>query len=238
MIESIMTPQTMVKIEAIAKEVAAFQLKHFHTIDAGGGDVKASMEFVSFVDVESEKIIKKGLMAIDDSLGFYGEETGRTGNGELEWVVDPLDGTTNFLSGINHFSISIALVSKGEVLMGLIMKPSSNEIFTAIKGQGAYLNGERLANKPTLDPSRALIATGFPYRSIDLEDQFYACTKEVLRMGRGVRRMGSAALDLAYLSAGYLQGYWEQDLQPYDIAAGMLLLTEVGCPCTNQDGKP
>jgi myo-inositol-1(or 4)-monophosphatase len=235
--EQLLTKSILHELRSICLQTATFQMNNFHLMEPGAGDEKKRMELVSFVDLESEQMIHKELTRLAPNIGFFGEETGRSGDGQIEWIVDPLDGTTNFLSGIDHFSISIALVKQGEPLMGIVHRPSTKESFMAIKGQGAWLNDKQLSKKTFLEASRSLIATGFPYRSEDIEDDFYACSKRVLRLGRGIRRMGSAAMDLAYISAGYLQGYWESDLQAYDIAAGMVLLEETGCACTNQNGE-
>jgi myo-inositol-1(or 4)-monophosphatase len=231
--------EVMQKCVKAVQEAGDFQLKHFRTMPAGYGDEKDVREMVSFVDVESEKILKAQLMPLVDGAGFYGEESGQEGSMDLTWVVDPLDGTTNYLSGVDHFSVSVALVEKGLPILALVLKPVSSDLWTCIKGEGLYYKGEKLQQvSPTLEPSQALYVTGFPYRSPDVFENFFDCAGKVLLTGRGMRRSGSAALDVCHVASGWLQGFWESDLQPYDIAAGMLFMEENGCVVTNGDGKP
>ena len=203
----------------------------------GMGDMKTVRETVSFVDVESEKMLYAGLLPLVEGAGFYGEESGKSGSQELVWIVDPLDGTTNFLSGFDQFCVSIALVKEGQPQLGVIYKPSTGEVYSSLKGQGAFYNGVRTKpSYPEVTESDALFMTGFPYRSPDVSDQFFDAAAKVLTLGRGIRRSGSAALDVANLSMGWLQGFWETDLQPYDIAAGLLLMEENGVVVSNQHG--
>ena len=224
---------------AAVAQASAFQLKHFRSMPAGADDQKAAREMVSFVDVESEKILFDGLLPLVDGAGFFGEESGKTGSQELVWVVDPLDGTTNYLSGLDHFSISIALVKDGEPILGILHKPSTQETWTCIKGRGLHYKSEPVAQvSQSLEAKDALFVTGFPYRSQDIAAKFFACADEVLVTGRGIRRTGSAALDVANLSCGWYQGFWESDLQAYDIAAGLLFMQENGCIVTNHHGGP
>jgi myo-inositol-1(or 4)-monophosphatase len=223
-------------LEIVAK-ASAFQLQHFRSMPAGADDQKAAREMVSFVDVETEKILFDGLLPLVDGAGFFGEESGKTGSQDLVWIVDPLDGTTNYLSGLDHFSISIALVKGGQPIFGIIHKPTTNDTWTCVKGLGLYYNGQPMAQvSQQLEAKDALFATGFPYRSQDIAANFFACADEVLVTGRGIRRTGSAALDVANISCGWYQVFWESDLQPYDIAAGLLFMQENGCIVTNHHG--
>jgi len=223
---------------AICREAGRFQMQHFRSHPPGSGDEKTDKEYVSWIDVESERIVQEGLYAICPDAGFYGEETGQSGNRDVYWIVDPLDGTSNYLSGTDFFSISIALIVDGIPELGVIHKPTTGDFFTAIRGQGARHNDCAVVPPKPLDIARALIGTGFPYRSPDLIETFFGCVKDVLRHSRGIRRFGSAALDLAYVAAGYLQGFWESELQPYDIAAALVILAETGCACENERGEP
>ena len=202
------------------------------------GEEKKKKEYVSRIDIESEEMLKEGLHKLCPEAGFYGEESEQRRKYELEWIVDPLDGTTNYLSGFDQFTISVALVTEGESQLGVVFRPTTDEFFLAIRGQGARHNATMLPQQDEHQLSQALVATGFPYRSEDLVDTFFDCAKEVLRSSRGIRRTGSAALDLSYIAAGYLQGFWEPDLQPYDIAAGLLLLSETGCRYSTVGQKP
>ena len=228
----------LVDVEAVVRGVGLFQLQHFRSMPVGADAMKAVRETVSFVDVESEAMLQQGLLPLVDGAGFYGEETGRTGSQDLVWVVDPLDGTTNYLSGLDHFSVSVALIEDGKPILGVVYKPFSDEIFVAVKDGGVRYNGElKKPALPDVSASEAIFMTGFPYRSPDVADQFFRAAAEILTLGRGIRRSGSAALDVAYLSLGWIQGFWETDLQPYDIAAGMLMMEENGILVTNRDGE-
>lgn len=220
-------------------------MEHFRKVSVGEEGMKAVRETVSFVDVESERLLKEGLMPLVTEAGFFGEESGREGSQSLVWVVDPLDGTTNYLSGIDHFSVSVALVKNEQPVLGLIHKPSTGESLGALRDKGCFRLDRRYAErwekmaKPdaSFPLGDALFMTGFPYRSPDLEDAFFGTAPDALKLGRGIRRSGSAALDLAYLGMGWLQGFWESDLQPYDTAAALLMMEEHGILATNEKGE-
>jgi myo-inositol-1(or 4)-monophosphatase len=235
----LLAPDILDSCMRLVKEVGNLQLKHFRAMPDGADDMKAVRETVSFVDVESERILKDGLLPLINGAGFFGEESGKSGSQKLVWVVDPLDGTTNFLSGLDQFCVSVALVDNGEPMLGVVYKPTSGEVFTCTKGDGVIYNGKRTrAAHPDVTESDALFATGFPYRSPDVAAQFFEAAAEVLTLGRGIRRSGSAALDVAHLSMGWFQGFWETDLQPYDVAAGVLMMRENGILVTNERGEP
>ncbi|MFA6505152.1 MAG: inositol monophosphatase family protein [Treponemataceae bacterium] len=225
-----------------AREAAAFQLLEFRSRDPGWGNAKAAREFVSFVDVESEKIIRRTLEKALPSAAFYGEETERTVGKDATWIVDPIDGTVNYLSGYDHWCVSIALMDGmreegSEIAAGLILKPATGELFTAERGRGAFRNGTRLPRATKIEATDALIVMGTPFRSPDTIDAYFRVVRKVLASYRELRRTGSAALDVAYLAAGYFQGYWEVDLKPYDIAAGLLMLSETGHDYRNFAGE-
>jgi len=221
-------------IESLVRAAASFQLKHFRKVEYEAVDMKAAKETVSFVDVQTEEILFEGLQKIVPEAGFFGEESGKTGNQDLVWVVDPLDGTTNFLSGCDHFSISVCLLVDNKPQYGLVHRPYTGESIVAIRDAGVKLNSREM--KPRclqMSASDSLFVTGFPYRSKDLNEPFF----KVLGLGRGIRRTGSAALDLAHLGCGFYQGFWESDLQPYDVAAALLMLEENGITATNHLGE-
>lgn len=222
---------------AAAREAGAFQLSEFRCREPGWGDTKAAHDFVSFVDVESERRIKAELVQALPEAAFYGEETEQRRGAKYTWIVDPLDGTTNYLSGLDHFAVSIALWEGDKPKLAVIYKPTTAELFTAVDGQGAWRNGVILAQAAPMVCESALIATGTPYRSPDTAQAFYHALDQVLKKFRDVRRCGSAALDLAYVAAGFFQGFWEVDLQPYDVAAGLLLLKETGHPYSTFHGS-
>lgn len=225
--------------EEAAREAGAFQMTEFRSRPAGWGDAKDAHDFVSHVDVESERLIRRRLEAALPEAAFYGEETEQRVGPGATWVVDPLDGTTNFLSGFDHFAVSIGLRGPdGELELGVVLKPATGELFAARRGFGATRNGVPLPRAIALEPKAALVATGTPYRSRDTDSAFFGAVTDVMDACRDVRRTGSAALDLAYVAAGYFQAFWEADLQPYDVAAGLLLLAETGHELFNFQGLP
>lgn len=221
----------------LTRKTGQYQLSRFRTLPAGAGEEKVAYEFVSEVDLHSEQMLIAGLHKMLPDAGFYGEETGTSGNEKLRWIIDPLDGTTNFLSGLDQFSISVALEIEGQIELGVVLRPASDECFCARRGHGLLHNGRPCAKITDMPLKRALIGTGFPYRSQDLASHFFNCAEQVLYASRGIRRFGSAALDLCYVATGFLQGFWESDLQPYDVAAALLFMEETGYRMTNQQGQ-
>jgi len=189
---------------------------------------KGYNDFVSEVDLASEKEIIRVLKASYPDHAFLGEETGLSHQADNVWIIDPLDGTTNFLHGFPQYCISIALEEKGEITQAVIYDPNRNDLFTATKGQGAYLNQRRMrvSNKSKLKES--ILGTGFPFRDFQHLPVYLKIFEEVVRGTSGVRRPGSAALDLAYVAAGWFDGFFEINLSKWDIAAGGLLVTEAG----------
>lgn len=197
---------------------------------------KAHLDFVTEVDRLAEAEIIKELRRAFPTHGFLGEESGQVGPTKQQWVIDPLDGTSNFLRGFPHFSVSIALVEKGEPVLGVVFDPLRDELFTAEKGRGALLNDRRLRVAPRRGIEGALIATGFPFRQRKLFDDHLGMVKALLKTGEDLRRTGSAALDLAYVACGRFDAYFEMGLQPWDIAAGTLLVREAGGQVTDMRG--
>ena len=189
---------------------------------------KGYNDFVTEVDLASEKEIIRVLKASYPEHAFLGEETGLSNQADNIWIIDPLDGTTNFLHGFPQYCISIALEEKGEITQAVIYDPNRNDLFTATKGQGAYLNQRRMrvSNKSKLKES--ILGTGFPFRDFQHLPVYLKIFEEVVRGTSGVRRPGSAALDLAYVAAGWFDGFFEINLSKWDIAAGGLLVTEAG----------
>ena len=226
------------QVHQLVITIGAYQVSSFRQQPPGWGDEKEVREFVSEVDIHSEELLIEGLKKLVPDAGSYGEECGKQGSQELRWVIDPLDGTTNYLSGLDQFSISVALEFNGKTQLGIVYRPASQECYSALISQGLFHNGQpcrQVANPPL---KQALIGTGFPYRSPDLSSAFFPCAEEVLYRCRGLRRFASAALDLSYVASGFLQGFWESDLQPYDVAAALLFLQETGCCATNPAGQP
>ena len=197
---------------------------------------KAHLDFVTEVDRLAEAEIIKELRRAFPSHGFLGEESGQVGPTKQQWIIDPLDGTSNFLRGFPHFAVSIALYEKGEPVLGVVFDPLRDELFSAEKGRGALLNDRRLRVSPRKGVEGALIATGFPFRTRKLFDDHLGMVKALLATGEDLRRTGSAALDLAYVASGRFDAYFEMGLQPWDMAAGVLLVREAGGQITDMRG--
>jgi myo-inositol-1(or 4)-monophosphatase len=190
---------------------------------------KSHKDLVSYVDKTAEKMLSEGCLQLLPGSGFIMEETGEVNQGnDWRWIIDPLDGTTNFVHGVPIYTISLALQHMGETVFGVVYDIERNEYFAAEKGKGATLNGRpiRVSSAPTL--SESLMVTGFPYAISDIARDYLAVLSEMVQHGQGVRRLGSAALDLAWVSAGRFDGYYEIRLNPWDVAAGALLVTEAG----------
>jgi len=190
---------------------------------------KGRNDFVSEVDHAAEAEIIKGIRKSYPSHAFLAEESGRTGDSETVWIIDPLDGTTNFLHGFPTFAVSIACQIRGRLEHGVVYDPISQEIFSASRGGGAHLDNRRIRVSKQRGLEGALIGTGFPYRAnTRYMDCYLAMLRAVMENTAGVRRPGSAALDLAYVAAGRTDAFWEIGLSPWDTAAGTLLIQEAG----------
>jgi myo-inositol-1(or 4)-monophosphatase len=189
---------------------------------------KRAGDFVSEADRSAEALVRDGLSRARPGDGWLGEESGASIGGLRRWIVDPLDGTTNFLRGIGHFAVSIALEEAGELHVGVIHDPVRDETFAARRGSGATLDGEPVELAATEELSAALFGTGIPFGTMPHIDDHAADIARVLPNCAGVRRMGAAALDLAWVAAGRFDGFWERRLQPWDCAAGLVLLREAG----------
>ncbi len=192
---------------------------------------KAHSDFVSEVDNTAEDAIINVLLEAYPNHSILAEESGARGDpskSEYQWIIDPLDGTTNFLHGFPQYAVSIALKLRGVLTQAVVYDPSGNELFTASRGRGAYLNDHRLRVSKRNQLSDCLIGTGFPFREFSHMNAYLAIFKDIMPKVAGIRRPGSAALDLAYVAAGRYDGFWELKLSPWDIAAGCLLITEAG----------
>ncbi|MBI4985740.1 MAG: inositol monophosphatase [Rhodocyclales bacterium] len=194
--------------------------------------VKQQSDFVTEVDRAAEAVIIDTLREAYPQHSILAEESGATagskGESDYQWIIDPLDGTTNFIHGFPQYAVSIGLAHKGVISHGVVYDPTSNELFTASKGAGAFLNEKRIRVSSRAKLAEALIGTGFPYRMFDHADAYLAIFKDMMKKTAGIRRPGAASLDLAYVAAGRLDGFWEFGLSPWDMAAGTLLITEAG----------
>jgi myo-inositol-1(or 4)-monophosphatase len=190
---------------------------------------KSRNDFVTEVDQAAERTIMDEIRRHYPSHAFLAEESGSSGESDTVWIIDPLDGTTNSLHGFPTFAVSIACQHKGILEQAVIYDPMRGEIFTASRGQGAHLENHRIRVSKQRNLEGALIATGFPYReNVRYADPYLAMLKTVMAQAAGIRRPGSAALDLAYVAAGRVDGFWEIGLAPWDTAAGTLLIQEAG----------
>jgi len=223
-----------------ARSGAAILQSHFHHRDDLIIDKKARNDLVSQADRDAEAAIIEILRELTPDFGIIAEESGGQVQGAATWYIDPLDGTTNFLHGIPHYAVSIGLVAhagavidgqpleRDAPIIGVVYDPNREELFTAMHGVGAWLNEHRLSCSQTDSLAEAVLATGFPFRDFSFAEEYMPTLHAALPITRGVRRMGSAALDLAWTACGRYDGYWEMGLAPWDVAAGTLVVREAG----------
>lgn len=199
---------------------------------------KSPSDYVTEIDIECQKVIKEIISERFTSHNFLAEEDGGIFSEEDDlWIIDPLDGTTNFIHGLSHSAVSIAFYTKGKIQTGVIYDPYKNELFHAVKDGGAYLNGKSISVSDTNDMSSSIIATGMPFRKHEKIPAYFTVLSNVLKNSSGIRRMGSAALDLAYTACGRFDGFFEGWLSPWDIAAGVLIIEEAGGKVKDFSGK-
>jgi myo-inositol-1(or 4)-monophosphatase len=213
-----------------ALKAARGLLRDFGEVEQLQVSIKGPGEFVSTADLKAERTLKNELVRARPGYGLLFEEGGAQAGSDPRhrWIVDPLDGTTNFLHGIPHFAISIALERDGEIVAGLVYDPVRDEMYSAEKGLGAYVNDRRLRVSARRHLVESVVGTGMPYGPRADHPAYLAILPAVMTGTSGVRRLGAAALDLAYVAAGRFDGYWEFATSPWDIAAGMLLVREAG----------
>ena len=213
-----------------ALKAARGLLRDFGEVEQLQVSVKGPGEFVSTADLKAERTLKAELTRVRPGYGLLLEESGAVAGSDPRhrWIVDPLDGTTNFLHGIPHFAISIALERDGEIVAGLVYDPVRDEMYSAEKGLGAYVNDRRLRVSGRRQLAEAVIGTGMPFGARGDRPTYFATLAAVMAATSGIRRIGAAALDLAYVAAGRFDGFWEFGLSPWDIAAGLLLVREAG----------
>ena len=233
------TPTTLLKVMIDAVRKAARGLtRDFGEVAELQVSKKGAGDYVSAADIKAEQVLFEELMRVRPGYGFIGEERGLIEGSDKThtWIVDPLDGTTNFLHAIPHFAVTAALERDGVIVAGVTYNPISNEMFWAEKGKGAYLNDKRLRVAARRNLDETVLGSGGPFIGKPGHAVFLKELHQVSQRVSGVRRFGSAALDLAYVAAGRFDGYWERGLQNWDMAAGTLLVTEAGGKVTDADG--
>jgi len=222
-----------------AEKAARSLVRDFGEVEQLQVSRKGPGDFVTAADIRAEEIIFNELSKARPDFGFLMEERGNAGAKDAEsiWIVDPLDGTSNFLHGVPHWCISIALQEKGEIIAGLIHDPVKDETFRAEKGLGAFIRNKRLRVSGRTSLDGAMIAVGQPMREQGRHDLFIQEYDALLKTSLGIRRFGSAALDLAYVAAGRYEGFWERGLKAWDMAAGYIIVKEAGGRISDIDGK-
>jgi myo-inositol-1(or 4)-monophosphatase len=225
------TPSALVKVMTDAVRKAARGLtRDFGELAELQVSKKGPADYVSAADTKAEQVLFEALLAARPGYGFLGEERGMIEGTDKThtWIADPLDGTTNFLHAIPHFAVTVALERDGQIVAGVTYNPITNELFWAEKGRGAFLNDKRLRVAARRDLGETVLATGIPFMGRPGHATFLKELHQIAQKVSGVRRFGSAALDLAYVAAGRFDGFWERGLQRWDMAAGILLVTEAG----------
>lgn len=199
---------------------------------------KGAIDLVTDADIHAEKTVVQTLREHFPDHGILAEERGEeAGESDHLWIIDPLDGTTNFAHSIPIFSVSIAFAYQGEIVFGTVLNPLTQELFVAEKGKGAFLNGVPIAVSQTAQASEALLVTGFPYNFKEIFDTVIQRFGDCLRAAQGVRRLGAASLDLCFVACGRFDGFWEQNLKPWDTAAGFLIAEEAGARVSDFSGS-
>ena len=215
--------------EAVAREAGSFISREARGFSSAMARGKGINDFVSYVDIESEKLIVERLRELLPEAGFIVEEnTTSAGEKEYMWVIDPLDGTTNFIHKLPPYSVSIGLMRGSEPVGGVVYVITSDEMFSARKGGGAFLNGQAIKVSETSSIKDMLVGTGFPFKDYSRLDGYLETLEYFIRNTHGVRRMGSAAVDLAYLACGRFDSFFEYNLNPWDVTAGIVLIREAG----------
>lgn len=199
--------------------------------------VKSKNDFVTELDKKSEKVVISTIQKYFPDHGIQAEESGVTSGKNILWIIDPLDGTSNYIHQFPLFSVSIGILKNNQPLAGVVYDPLHREMFTAIKNKGAFLNGKKISVSSVNRLTDALMTTGIPFKARDRFDEYMKSFRAISLGSAGMRRGGSAALDLAYVACGRLDGFWEIDLSPWDIAAGVLLVEEAGGRVTDLWGK-
>jgi myo-inositol-1(or 4)-monophosphatase len=226
------------QIANIAEKVGQFQKDSIQKLSSNDVETKGLNDFVSFVDKQSEAMLIEELSNIIPGSSFLAEESGENKTGsEWTWIIDPLDGTTNYIHGIPLYSISIGLLKENKLHAGWVYEPNLNEMFHAVAGEGAFLNNAPIRVTQTATMKDSLWATGFPYHDFDKIEEYMEFIRYSIQHTHGLRRLGSAAIDLVYTACGRLDGFFEFGLKPWDVAAGAIIVQEAGGVVSDFGGK-
>jgi len=213
----------------LVKEVSQFIKKESESFTSEKVEHKGFNDLVSYVDKEAEKRLVEGLGQILPESGFIAEEgTSNKKGAQYNWIIDPLDGTTNFVHGLPVYSISVALQENDEIVSGIVLEINRDECFEAVKGRQSQLNGNPISVSKNVSLSGSLIATGFPYNDFEKMDDYLSILKYIMQNSHGLRRFGSAAVDLSYVACGRYEGYFEYNLNAWDVAAGAFIVQQAG----------
>ena len=224
-------------VQNIARSAGAFIAGEREKFNLEDIEVKGKANFVSYVDKQAEIQIIENLRELLPDSGFIAEEgTAESTNEKYQWIIDPLDGTTNFIHGLPPFAVSIALMEGDELVLGVVYEITQDECFYAWKGAKAYLNGKEISVTTAATTGDSLVATGFPYSAMDMLDPFIASMRYFMIHSHGLRRLGSAATDLAYLAAGRFEAFYEHGLKPWDVAAGAIIVRQAGGKVSDFNG--
>jgi myo-inositol-1(or 4)-monophosphatase len=235
------TPTALVKVMIDAARKAGRALaRDFGEVSELQVSKKGAADYVTAADLKAEQTLFEELTRARPGYGFLGEERGLIEGTDKthRWIVDPLDGTTNFLHAMPHFAVNIALEREGKIVAGVTYNPSTNDLYWAERGRGSFHNGRRLRVAARTRLEEAVLATGIPFLGHGQHARFLKELHQIAQRVSGVRRFGSAALDMAWVAAGRFDGFWERDLGPWDLAAGVILVTEAGGAVSEADGGP
>lgn len=234
MIDLVKTVEEVIKV---SRKAGGFIREESKKFSASSIEHKGFNDLVSYVDKEAESMIVAELSVLLPEAGFIAEEGTSDKKGEqYNWVIDPLDGTTNFIHGLPVYAVSIALMQENEVVLGVVYEINRDECFFAVKNGGAYCNAQKISVSAAPTLSKSLIATGFPYYNFEQMPKYLSILNELMQKSHGLRRMGSAAVDLAYVACGRFEGFFEYNLNAWDVAAGILIVQEAGGKVTDFSG--
>ncbi|TAE51197.1 MAG: inositol monophosphatase [Bacteroidetes bacterium] len=230
-------PSLDLDIRRLLRRAGSFTVQEFRRFSADRIEYKGERNPFTYVDVTTDTMLREGCEALLPGSGFINEELAAVSsqNG-YTWIIDPVDGTVNFIHGIPHYCISLALTRGEEILLGYIYQPVYRQLFRAAKGKGAFLNGKKIRVSDRSETGKSVIATGFPYQGGNERDHHFAILRKLSDTAHGIRRFGSAALDLAWVAAGRFDAFFEYNLSPWDVAAGILIVEEAGGQCSDFSG--